>query len=102
MRGHLVGVAERIFVMLADGAAVLGPLEPAEETAVHHPFAERAPRVLPAVAFLLPVGILHEDRRQERLDQSRFRWPRETAFDGGVPDVETDTDVLRVQIANHR
>src|SRR5262245_43785801 len=102
MCGHLVCFAEWIFMMLTDRAAVLGLLEPREETTIHHAFAERAPRVLPNVAFLLPIRILHEDRRQERLDQSRFRRPGETAFDGGVANVETDTDVLWVQVANHR
>src|SRR5262249_38959113 len=46
--GHLPGIAQVVFVVLADRAAIGRRLEPVEEGATHHALAERTPRVFPA------------------------------------------------------
>src|SRR4051812_44179390 len=95
--GHLPGIAQLVFVVLADRTSVGGLLEPIDERAVHHALAERAPGVLPTARHLFPEEVLHDYRGIERLGQPRLDRPRETAFYRGVADVETEPDVPRVQ-----
>src|SRR5262245_60242287 len=102
MREHLWRVADIVFVMLGNRPAIRWLPAPGKEAAIHHPFTERAPRVLPTARLLLPDKVLHKHRGQERFDQPRFRRPGQTAFECRVTDVEAESDMLRIKVPNHR
>src|SRR6266496_3592683 len=72
LRDHGSALAVVVFMMLRYGAGESCGLEPFEKRLVHHPIAQCNPTLSPTVVRPLPEEILHEDRGEVALHETRF------------------------------